>query len=135
MLMGELLTLRQVQAPIKVVVFNNGAYGFVELEMKAIGLLNFATDLNNPNFAKMAEAIGILGIRVETPEQLSGALKQAFQDPGPALVEVLVNRSELSMPPKISLEQVIGFNLWMAKAVLSGRGDEVIELARTNLLR
>lgn len=135
MLMGELLTLRQVQAPIKIVVFNNGAYGFVELEMKAIGLLNFATDLKNPNFAKMAEAIGILGIRVETPEQLAGALKQAFQDPGPALVEVLVNRFELSMPPKISLEQAVGFNLWMAKAILSGRGDEVIELARTNLIR
>lgn len=135
MLMGELLTFRQTGAAVKVVVFNNGSYGFVELEMKAAGIINFATDLDNPSFAKVAEAIGMLGIRVELPEQLEGALRKAFDAPGPALVEVMVNPFELSMPPTLFLKQVIGFNLWMAKSILNGRGDEVIELAKTNLFR
>ena len=135
MLMGELLALVQNKTPIKIVVFNNGAYGFVELEMKAVGILEFATELKNPNFAQVAEAIGLLGIRVETPEQLDGALQKTFNHNGPALIDVVVNRFELSMPPKISLEHMIGFNLWMVRAVMNGRGDEVIELAKTNLLR
>jgi pyruvate dehydrogenase (quinone) len=135
MLMGELLTLKQIQAPVKVIVFNNGAYGFVELEMKAVGLLEFATDLTNPNFAKMAEAIGLLGIRVETPEEVEGALKQALDFDGPALIDVVVSRQELSMPPKIDLQQVVGFNLWMMKAVMNGKGNEVIDLIKTNLFR
>ncbi len=135
MLMGELLTLVQKKAPVKIVVFNNGAYGFVELEMKAAGILEYATDLTNPNFAKMAEAIGLRGIRVETPELLENALTQAFQHNGPALVDVVVNRLELSMPPTLSLDHVIGFNLWMLRAVMNGRGDEVIDLAKTNLFR
>ena len=135
MLMGDLLTLVQRKASVKIVVFNNGAYGFVELEMKAAGILEFATDLENPNFAKMAEAIGILGIRVETPEQLDGALQEAFDHKGPALLDVVVNRLELSMPPTLSFEHIVGFNLWMMRAVMNGRGDEVIDLAKTNLLR
>jgi pyruvate dehydrogenase (quinone) len=133
--MGELLTFHQVDAPVKVVVFNNGAYGFVELEMKAVGILEFATDLKNPNFAKVAESIGLLGIRVEDPGDLKDALKKAFKHNGPALVEVMVSRQELSMPPKINLEHAVGFNLWMIKAVLNGRGSEIIELVKTNLLR
>jgi pyruvate dehydrogenase (quinone) len=135
MLMGELLTLRQLKAPVKVFVLNNGAYGFVELEMKAAGILEFATDLNNPNFAKMAEAIGLFGVRVEMPEDLEGSIKKAFAYKGPALIEVMVSRQELSMPPKLDLKQIKGFNLWMLKAVLSGRGDEVVELAKTALFR
>lgn len=135
MLMGELLTLRQLKAPIKIVVLNNSSYGFIELEMKAVGILEFATGLDNPSFAKVAEAIGFLGIRVEDPGDLKGALQKAFAYEGPALVEVIVNRRELSMPPKISFEQATGFNLWMLKAVLNGRGDEIVELVRTNLLR
>jgi pyruvate dehydrogenase (quinone) len=135
MLMGELLTLRQAKLPVKVVVFNNGCYGFVELEMKAAGILEFATQLDNPNFAKMAEAIGIMGIRVEEPQDLESALKRAFKSDGPALVEVLVNRQELSMPPKIDLKHALGFNLWVLKAVLNGRGDAVVDLVKTNLLR
>jgi pyruvate dehydrogenase (quinone) len=135
MLMGELLALRQLKAPVKIVIFNNGAYGFVELEMKAVGLLSFATDMNNPNFAKMAESAGIFGVRVENPEDLESSLKKAFAHDGPAVIDVLVNRFELSMPPKTTLKDVLGFNLWMAKAILSGRGSEVIELAKTNLFR
>jgi len=135
MLLGELLSLRQLQLPVKVVVFKNDALAFVELEMKAAGVLHFATDLHNPDFAKLAEAAGLLGLRAETPEQVRPLLTQALKHDGPALVEVRVHRQELSMPPTITLEQVRGFSLFMLKAVLSGRGDELIDLAKINLFR
>jgi len=135
MLLGDLLTLNQLKLPVKVVVFNNGSLGFVELEMKAAGLVDFGTDLVNPNFAKLAESADIFGVRVVKPEELRPALSEALQHDGPALVEVLVNRQELSMPPTINLEQALGFSLYLIRAVLSGRGDEVIDLGKTNLIR
>jgi pyruvate dehydrogenase (quinone) len=135
MLLGDLLTLRQLKLPVKVVVFNNGALGFVELEMKAAGWLPYGTDLLNPNFAKLAEAADIQGIRVETPENLRPALQNALAHDGPSVIEVIVNREELSMPPTITIEQAKGFSLYMLRAVLSGKGDEVVDLAKTNLLR
>jgi pyruvate dehydrogenase (quinone) len=135
MLLGDLLTLRQLKLPVKVVVFNNGTLGFVELEMKAAGWLAYGTDLLNPNFAKLAESADILGIRVEAPEDLLPALQKAFAHDGPALLDVVVNRQELSMPPTITAEQAVGFSLYMIRAVLSGRGDEVVDLAKTNLFR
>src|SRR6201987_146515 len=135
MLMGDLLTLRQHQFPVKVIVFKNNSLSFVELEMKAAGILDYGTDLLNPDFAKLAESAGIYGVRVEKPEELRAALTGALAHDGPALVEVLVNRQELSMPPTINLEQALGFSLYMIRAVLSGRGDEVIDLAKTNLMR
>jgi pyruvate dehydrogenase (quinone) len=135
MLLGDLLSLRQLHAPVKLVVFRNDALGFVELEMKAAGFLDFATDLHNPDFAKLAEAAGLLGLRAEAPEQVRPILLQALQHDGPALVEVLVNRQELAMPPSIELNQMIGFSLYMIKAVLNGRGDEIVDLAKSNLFR
>jgi pyruvate dehydrogenase (quinone) len=135
MMLGDLLTLRQQKLPINMVVFNNGALAFVELEMKAGGIVTYATDLDNPSFAALANSIGIHGIRVEKPSELEGAIKTAFATPGPALVEVMVNRLELSMPPHISLEQMKGFSLYMAKSVLSGRGDEIVDLAKTNVIQ
>jgi pyruvate dehydrogenase (quinone) len=135
MLMGDLLSLRQLHLPVKLVVFDNSSLGFVELEMKATGFLNHATDLHNPDFAKVAEGAGILGIRVETPEQLRPALEKAFAYDGPALVDVVVNRQELAMPPSLKLDQVVDFNLYLVKAILNGRGDEILDMARTNLFR
>jgi pyruvate dehydrogenase (quinone) len=135
MLLGDLLTLHQLKLPVKVVVFNNSSLGFVELEMKAAGLVDYGTDLVNPDFSKLAESANIFGVRVEKPEELRPALTKALAHDGPALIEVLVNRQELSMPPTISLDQALGFSLYMIRAVLSGRGDEVIDLAKTNLLR
>ena len=135
MLLGDLLSLRQLELPVKVVVFRNDALAFVELEMKAAGLLDFATDLHNPDFAKMAEAAGLLGLRAETSDQVRPMIARALAHAGPALVEVFVHRHELAMPPTVSLEQVAGFGLFMLKAVLTGRGDEVIDLARVNLFR
>ena len=135
MLMGDLLSLRQLQLPIKVIVFKNDSLAFVELEMKAAGIVDFGTDLQNPSFAKMAEAAGLLGLRAETPNQVEPMIAQALKHDGPALVEVLVSRQELSMPPTITLEQAKGFSLFMLRAVLSGRGDEIIDLAKINLFR
>ena len=134
MLLGDLLTLKQLRLPVKVVVFNNSALDFVELEMKAAGWLPFGTDLVNPNFAKLAEAAGILGARVEAPQDLQPALRNALAHDGPCLIDVVVNRQELSMPPEITATQAMGFSLYMIRAVLNGRGDEVIDLAKTNLL-
>jgi pyruvate dehydrogenase (quinone) len=133
MLMGDLLSLRQLDLPVKLIVFDNSALGFVELEMKAAGILDFATELHNPNFAKMAEAAGVLGLKADVPEQVRPMLDQALSHPGPALVEVVVNRQELIVPPSVKLDQVMGFSLFMMKAVLNGRGDEVIDLLKTNL--
>jgi pyruvate dehydrogenase (quinone) len=133
MLMGDLLSLRQLDLPVKLIVFDNSALGFVELEMKAAGILDFATELHNPDFAKMAEAAGVLGLRANEPEQVRPMLAEALSHPGPALVEVVVNRQELVMPPSVKLDQVMGFSLFMMKAVLNGRGNEVIDLLKTNL--
>ena len=135
MLLGDILTLKQLNLPVKLVVFNNSSLGFVELEMKAAGLIDYGTELVNPNFAKLARSADIRGIRVETPEDLRPALERAFAYEGPALVEVIVSRQELSMPPTITAEQALGFSLYMLRAVMNGRGDEVIDLAKTNLLR
>ncbi len=135
MLLGDILTLPQLKLPVKMVVLNNSSLGFVELEMKAAGLVPSGTDLVNPNFARLADAAGILGVRVEKPEELLPALKRTLQHDGPALIDVIVNRQELSMPPSLSADQALGFGLYMVKAVLSGRGDEVIDLLKTNLFR
>jgi pyruvate dehydrogenase (quinone) len=135
MLMGDFLSLKQLNLPVKIVVFNNGALSFVELEMKAAGLLPHGTGLVDTDFSKMAEAAGILGLRAELPEQVKPMLSQALEHNGPALVDVVVNRQELLIPPTIKLAEIRGFTLYMIKAVLSGRGDEVVDLAKTNLFR
>ncbi|NHI04531.1 Pyruvate dehydrogenase (quinone) [Candidatus Nitrosotalea sp. TS] len=135
MLMGDLVSLRQLNLPVKIVVFNNGALSFVELEMKAAGILTYGTDLIKTDFSKVAEAVGILGLRVEKPEQVKPMLAQALAHRGPALVDVVVNRQELLIPPTVNLEVIKGFTLYMIKAVLNGRGDEILDLAKTNLFR
>ncbi len=103
--------------------------------MKAAGLLEHGTTLDNPNFAKMAEAIDIRGIRVEDPAEVPFAVSAAFDHDGPVLIDAVVNRQELAMPPKIQFEQAKGFSLYMIKAIFSGRGDEVLDLAASNLWR
>ena len=135
MLMGDLLSLRQLRLPLKLVIFNNGLLGFVDMEMKAAGFLNVGTELDNPDFAKIAQAAGLAGFRVEDPADLEPALQQAFAHDGPALVDVVTAKMELVMPPKIEAEQALGFSLYAAKAIIDGRGTELVELARTNLFR
>jgi len=135
MLMGDFISLLQHKLPVKIVIFNNGVLGFVELEMKAIGMLETGTTLNNPNFAAMAAAMGAHAVRIEQADQLEDGLRAAFAHDGPALVDIVTNHQELVMPPKLGIGQVAGFSLWMAKAIMNGRGDEVIDLAVSNVLR
>jgi len=135
MLLGELLTLRQNKLPVKIVVFNNSSLNFVEVEMKAAGFVNFGTGLDNPNFADVANAVGLFGQRVERPDDLEGALRAAFAHDGPALVDVVTARQELSIPPAITAKQVSGFTLYALRTIMSGRGDELIDLADTNVFR
>jgi pyruvate dehydrogenase (quinone) len=134
MLMGDLITLTQMKLPVKVVIFNNGVLGFVALEMKAAGFVDTNVSLENPDFAAMAKAMGIFARRVEDPGDLPGAMKEMLAHDGPALLDVITAKQELSMPPTITAEEVKGFSLWFVRAVMSGRGDEVIDLAKTNLL-
>jgi len=133
MLLGELLTLRQQQLPVKIILFNNGALSFVELEMKAAGIVTFGTDLVDPDFTGIAQAAGLFGVRVEKASELEEALRAAFAHDGPALVDVATNRQELSLPPKLTYGQIKGFTLYATRTILSGEGSELIELTRTNL--
>jgi pyruvate dehydrogenase (quinone) len=135
MLMGDFLSLAQLRLPVKVIVFNNSSLGFIELEQKSSGFINTGTELSNPNFAAMAQAVGVRGIRLEDPSEVEEGIATALAHDGPVLVDAVVNRTELAMPPSITAEMAKGFTLYMVKAVMSGRGDEVIDLARTNLWR
>jgi pyruvate dehydrogenase (quinone) len=134
MLMGDFLSLTQLRLPVKIVVFNNGKLGFVELEQMST-VLTTGTDLENPNFAAMAEAIGVRGIRIEKPDEVDAAITEALAHDGPVLVDAVVARTELAMPPAITAEMAKGFTLYMVKAVFSGRTDEIIDLAQGNLWR
>jgi pyruvate dehydrogenase (quinone) len=134
MLMGDLITLTQMKLPVKVVIFNNGVLGFVALEMKAAGFVDTGVDLQNPDFAAMARAMGIHAVRVEDPGELPGAVRDVLAHDGPAVLDAVTATQELSMPPTIGAEQVKGFSLWVLRAVMSGRGDTVVDLAKTNLL-
>jgi pyruvate dehydrogenase (quinone) len=135
MLMGDLISLKQLDLPVKVVVFNNGTLGFIELEQKSTGFLDFGTELQNPNFAAMAEAIGIRGIRLEDPVEVNDGIAAAFAHDGPVLIDAVVNRTELAMPPSVTAEMAKGFSLYMVKAIMNGRTDAVVDLATTNLWR
>ncbi|MBV9634862.1 MAG: ubiquinone-dependent pyruvate dehydrogenase [Methylobacteriaceae bacterium] len=135
MLMGDFLSLAQLELPVKVVVFNNSALGFIELEQKSTGFLDFGTDFKNPNFAAMSEAAGIRGIRLEDPAGVDDGIAAALAHDGPALIDAVVNRTELAMPPSITVEMAKGFTLYMVKAIMNGRTDELIDLAKTNLWR
>jgi pyruvate dehydrogenase (quinone) len=135
MMMGDFITLTQLGLPVKVIVLNNGTLGFVELEMKASGFLDAGCDLKNPNFALMAQAMGVRGFRVEKPQELKSAIEAALAHKGPALVDVVSVRQELAMPPKTTLDQAYHFGMFMMKAVLDGRASELIDLAKVNLVR
>ena len=135
MMMGEFVTLIQTGLPVKIVVLNNGTLGFVELEMKASGFLDAGCELKNPNFAAMAEAMGIKGIRVERPQDLQDAVQEMFAHDGPVLLDVVSARQELVMPPTVTLDEIHKFGLFTLKAVLDGRGAQLIDLARTALRR
>ncbi|QKC99034.1 ubiquinone-dependent pyruvate dehydrogenase [Mesorhizobium sp. NZP2298] len=133
MLMGDLLTLVQHKLPAKIVIFNNGALGFVEVEQQSAGFVPFGTDLTNPNFAALAEAVGIRGIRIEHASEIEAGIRAALDHDGPVVVDAVVTRTELAMPPAITVEMAKGFSLYMLRAIMNGRADEIVDLAKTNL--
>jgi pyruvate dehydrogenase (quinone) len=133
MLMGDLLTITQYDLPIKIMLFDNSVLGMVKAEMEVAGFPDFGTDLKNPNFAKVAEAIGIMGVRVENPADVATGLKKALEHSGPALVDVVTDPNALSLPPKISADQLMGFGITMGKLVLAGHIDEVVDTVESNI--
>ena len=133
MLMGDFLSLVQLGLPVKVVVFNNSALGFIEIEQKSSGFLDFGTSFKNPNFAAMAEASGVRGIRIEDPADVDKGIAAALAHDGPVLVDAVVSRMVLPIPPAITAEMAKGFTLYMLKAVFGGRAEDLVDLARTNL--
>ena len=135
MLFGELLTLRQLNTPVKVIVFNNGALGFVRLEQMAAGFLESEVNLTNPDFSEVARSVGILGLRADKPEQVQPMISELLAHDGPGLLDVVVSKQEVAMPPSLDASVVKGFGLWLVKAVLSGRGDSIVDLAHVNLFR
>lgn len=132
MLFGELLTVIQEDIPLKIVVFDNNKLGFVEIEQKAEGMLDTFTRLKNPDFGKVAEAIGLWGKTVRKASEIEAAVQEWLAQPGPALLNVPVNPLELVKPPFVELKPVLGMALYSARAILHGRGADVLELAREN---
>jgi pyruvate dehydrogenase (quinone) len=135
MMMGDFITLSQHKLPVKVIVLNNGTLGFVEIEMKAAGFLDTGCDLQNPDFAAMARAMGVKGIRVENPNDLRQAVAEALSHDGPALIDVVSARQEMIMPPKPTLKEATHFSMFMLKAVLDGRARQLVDLAKVNVKR
>ena len=135
MLMGELLTVVQEKVDIKIVVFNNSSLNFVELEQKVEGLVDHYTDLQNPDFAKLAESIGIKGWKVDKPEELEGAVKAFLSAKGPALLDVKTSGYELVMPPKVTAGEVSGMALYGTKAIMQGRVKDVTDLLIHNFIK
>jgi pyruvate dehydrogenase (quinone) len=132
MLMGEVLTLGQHDLPVKIVLFNNHSLGMVQLEMEVAGMSPFGCNLKNPNFAALAQAAGLFGVRVEDPVQVRPALKQAMAYPGPALVDIVTDPNALAMPPRATVQQAAGFALAMTKLAFGGKTDDVLDTVAAN---
>jgi len=132
MLLGDLATISQYNLPIKIIVFNNRSLGMVKLEMEVAGLPDWQTDMHNPDFAMVAQAMGIKGITVKDPDDVKQAIREALSFKGPALVNILTDPNALAMPPKIEFEQVKGMALSMTKLILNGRMDEVLDTVKAN---
>ena len=133
MMLGDLATIVQYKLPIKLIVFDNRALGMVKLEMEVAGLPDWQTGMYNPDFAAIARAMGMEGMRVSDPEQVEEAIRKALAADGPVLVSIQTDPNALAMPPKIEFAQMKGFALAMAKLILAGRADEVLETAKSNI--
>lgn len=132
MLLGDLATIRQYRLPIVLVVFNNRALGMVKLEMEVQGLPDNETDMVNPDFALVAQAMGFKGINVHQPSGVESALREALAENGPVLLNIFTNPASLAMPPKVEWEQIKGYTLSMSKLILGGRMDEVLDTVKSN---
>ena len=132
MMLGDLMTIVQYQLPVKVIVFNNRSLGMVKLEMQVAGIPDLQTDMLNPDFIKIAEAMEILGIGIDDPDDVKSGLEKAFLHEGPVLVSIQTDPNALAMPPKLKFDQMKGFALYMGKMMLSGCMDEVFKIVSSN---
>ncbi|MNS87413.1 Pyruvate dehydrogenase [ubiquinone] [compost metagenome] len=132
MLLGDLATINQYQLPVKIIVFNNRALGMVKLEMEVAGLPDNETDMVNPDFAAIAQAMGFKGINVHKPEEVRNAVEFALSHPGPILLNVFTNPNALAMPPKVEFDQMVGMAKSMSKLMLGGKMQEVIDTIKSN---
>jgi pyruvate dehydrogenase (quinone) len=132
MLMGDVLTLPQYDLPVKIVLFNNHRLGMVQLEMETAGLPHYGCELKNPDFAALARAVGLVGLRVEDPAEVRPALQQALAAKGPALVDVVTDPNVLSMPPRATVKQAAGFALAMTRMAFAGEGEDVLDTVMAN---
>jgi pyruvate dehydrogenase (quinone) len=129
---GDLMTITQYQLPIKIIVFNNLSLGMVKLEMQVAGIPDFETDMLNPDFIIIAEAMGMTGIGIDNPDDVKSGLEKAFMHEGPVLVSIQTDPNALAMPPKLEFDQMKGFALYMGKMMLSGRMDEAFKIISSN---
>jgi pyruvate dehydrogenase (quinone) len=132
MLLGELLTVAQYQLPVKIVLFDNHRLGMVQLEQEAAGLPHYGVELKNPNFAALAEAVGLKGLRVEDPAEVRPALAQALESRGPVLVDMITDPNVLSLPPRATIKQAAGFALAMTKMAFTGELADVMDTVMAN---
>jgi len=132
MMMGDLMTIVQYNLPVKIVLFNNRSLGMVKLEMEVAGIPDVETDMLNPDFAKLSEAMGMYGITINDPAEVKSAIEKAFQQDGPAFITIQTDPNALAMPPKLEFDQMKGFAFYMGKMMLSGRTNEVVKIIRSN---
>jgi pyruvate dehydrogenase (quinone) len=132
MTLGDLMTIVQYRLPIKIIVFNNRSLGMVKLEMEVAGIPDLETDMLNPDFEKIAKAMGMPGITISDPNEVKPVLEKAFLQEGPLLIDIQTDPNALAMPPKMEFDQMKGFALYMGKMMLSGRMDEVFNIISSN---
>jgi len=132
MMMGDLMTIVQYNLPVKIVLFNNRSLGMVKLEMEVAGIPDVETDMLNPDFDKLAEAMGMYGITINDPAEVKSTLEKVFLQDGPSLITIQTDPNALAMPPKMEFDQMKGFAFYMGKMMLSGRADEVFKIIKSN---
>jgi pyruvate dehydrogenase (quinone) len=132
MMMGDLMTIVQYELPVKIIVFNNRTLGMVKLEMEVAGIPDRETEMMNPDFTKIAEAMGMKGITISDPDEVKSGLEKAFLYEGPVLVTIQTDPNALAMPPKLEFEQIKGMALYMEKMMLGGRMDEAFNIISSN---
>ena len=132
MMMGDLMTIIQYKLPVKIIVFNNRTLGMVKLEMEVAGIPDLETEMLNPDFTKLAEAMGMPGITINDPGEVKSGLEKAFLQEGPVLVNILTDPNALAMPPKLEFDQLKGMAKYIGKMMLSGRMDEVFKIISSN---
>jgi pyruvate dehydrogenase (quinone) len=132
MMMGDLMTIIQYKLPVKIIVFNNRTLGMVKLEMEVAGIPDLETEMMNPDFTKIAEAMGMPGITISDPAEVESGLEKAFLQEGPVLVNIQTDPNALAMPPKLEFDQMKGMALYIGKMMLGGRMDKVFKIISSN---